>query len=837
LQADVRVAGEERHLLDEGWEASSAEPDAAPDDWIPARVPGTAARALQGVGRWRPGDGTDFDALDWWFRTRFTAPAAEPGEEVVLRLGGLATVAEVFLNGERLLGTESMFVEHEVDVGSRLRGSNELAVRCRALGPLLRISGRPRARWRPRLADGHLRFFRTTLLGRAPGFAPGPAPVGPWRPIVLLRRRGIAVDDLALRPRLDGRNGVVGVRMHVRTLAGAPLRTVEIDVGGHTATLPVEGGAVRGDVHLPGVARWWPHTHGEPVLHDVRAHVAGLDVEAGRIGFRMLEPGRAYDVEREPLSLAINGVNVFARGAVWTPLEPIGLAPSEDELRAALVQARDAGMNMLRVVGTMVYESRSFHDLCDELGILVWQDFMFANFDYPIDDPAFRALVEREARQALGRVAGRPSLAVLCGNSEVEQQVTMLGLDPALGRGEVFGELLPRWAREEEADAVYVPSAPSGGDPPIRPDRGVAHYFGVGGYRRPLEDARRARPGFAAECLALSNVPDRPVREPAALATAGLDDPSWKAGIPRDVGADWDFEDVRDHYLQLLFGVDAAELRRTDSDRYLELGRAVSGEVMAEVFGEWRRAGSPCSGGLVLWLRDVLPGAGWGVVDAGTVPKLAYHYLRRILAPVAVWTTDEGLAGVDVHVANDRPQPLEAQLRVALYRDHEHAVADASRSLRLEPHSTATLGVEAVLGRFVDAAWAYRFGPPGHDVIAVSLESADASSAGGLLGQAFRFVGAMPLLPEPAAALGLEVRVRPPEDGVAAVELRARRLVYCVRVAADGWRPSDDGFTIEPGGRRTIMLRRCSAPVRFEGVRVTALNLQGAVMAAPVEDA
>ncbi len=117
---------------------------------------------------------------------------------------------------------------------------------------------------------------------------------------------------------------------------------------------------------------------------------------------------------------------------------------------------------------------------------------MFANFDYPIEQEHFRTTVARECADVLGALGGRPSLAVLCGNSEVEQQVAMLGLDPALGRGELFGELLPELVRESGVDAVYVPSAPCGGELPFRPDRGIANYYGVGGYRRPLEDARRA---------------------------------------------------------------------------------------------------------------------------------------------------------------------------------------------------------------------------------------------------------------------------------------------------------------------------------------------------------
>src|SRR5205085_4499023 len=125
--------------------------------------------------------------------------------------------------------------------------------------------------------------------------------------------------------------------------------------------------------------------------------------------------------------------------------------------------------------------------------------------DYPVGDAAFHAAVTNESREVLGAISRRPSLAVLCGNSEVEQQVAMLGLDPSLGRGELFGELLPGLVGESGAQAVYVRSAPCGGELPFRTSQGISNYYGVGGYRRPLEDARRAEVRFASECLAFSN--------------------------------------------------------------------------------------------------------------------------------------------------------------------------------------------------------------------------------------------------------------------------------------------------------------------------------------------
>jgi beta-mannosidase len=821
----ARVEGHPEAWI-EGWEAASCEPDSHLDpgtlddlEWLPAKVPGTAAGALRDAGRWSLGDEHDFDAKDWWFRTGIELEPIGEDEELILCLDGVATHCEVFLDGELVHTGNSMFATAEIDLTASVRPNARLAkerangtlgtevnlaIRCRALGPMLRVPRKPRARWRTKLVDGGLRFHRTMLLGRAPGIAPSPAAVGPWRPVRIERRRLLAVERLALWPRLEGDDGVLAVEASLRGLGASP-SGVEVELSGpsgtHRAELRVEPkeeeALVRGSLTVPDVARWWPHTHGEPALHEVRLLVeAGGEtvvVGAGRVGFRSLAAGPTpeHDVEEDGLDLHVNGVRVFARGAVWTPVDPVGLAPSEAELRAALEQVREAGMNMLRVVGTGAYESEAFHDLCDELGILVWQDFMFANLDYPIGDEGFRAGVEREAAEALAAVAGRPSLAVLCGNSEVEQQVAMLGLDPELGRGELFGELLPRLAGEAGVDAPYLPSAPCGGGLPFRTDRGVANYFGVGGYRRPLADARRAGVRFASECLALSNLPaGTPEGEP-----------------PRDVGAEWDFADVRDHYLGLLFDLDPAALREADPERYLELSRAVSGEVMAAVFGEWRRSASPCGGGLVLWLRDLAPGPGWGLVDHRGTPKPVYHHLRRAFAPACVWMTDEGLNGVDVHVANDGPEPLTARLRIGLYRDFEVPVGDAGKSLELASHSSVGLGVESLLGHFADVSWAYRFGPPAQHLIVATLERDTGPDGGETIARAFHFPAGRPTEVEPAEKLGLEADVETGAGGAVELTLRCSRFVYGLHVDAPGFVPDDDFLSLEPGRARRVSLR------------------------------
>ena len=157
----------------------------------------------------------------------------------------------------------------------------------------------------------------------------------------------------------------------------------------------------------------------------------------------------------------------------------------------------------------MAYETPEFHDLCDELGILVWQDLMFANFDYPFSIPAFATSSAKSSRPLIDVIGGRPSTFCVCGGSEIEQQAAMLGLDPATARPFPSSpRSCPPRSNESGVDALYVPSAPCGADRPLLPSQGVSNWFGVGGYRRPFSEIRSADVRFASECLAIGNVGD-----------------------------------------------------------------------------------------------------------------------------------------------------------------------------------------------------------------------------------------------------------------------------------------------------------------------------------------
>jgi len=832
MQARTYGASANVQLLVEGWELCSTPPDecATPEalaassrNWVSASVPSTAASCLQAAGLWSL-DGAErrFDAEDWWYRLHFDTPDGASAADAMLEFGGLATLCEVWLNGQSLLTSGNMYLSHIVPARGLRAGRNELVLVFRSLDAALK-KRRPRPRWRaPMIENQQLRWHRTTVLGRTPGWSPPAAPVGPWKAIALYSKHQ-ALQALRLRTELDGDAGVL--QFAARALDGSIGKlSLELQRKGATiASVPVvaDSGALRASLRAENVEPWFPHTHGEPALYDaVLRSEAGL-IPLGRVGFRRIDQKTANG----GYGLAVNGVAVFCRGACWTPLDVVSLRADESALRSALDQVVAVGFNMLRISGAFVYEDEAFFALCDELGILVWQDFMFANMDYPAGDEAFMASVQREAEQHLQAWAKHPCVAVICGNSEVSQQAAMWGTPRELWSSALFDETLRGLAAEHCPATPYWPSSAFGGDLPHQVNAGTTSYYGVGAYLRALDDLRRSGLTFATECLGFANIPEQDTLDmlPGG-ASLRVHHPIWKRRAPRDLGAGWDFDDVRDHYLRQFFGVDPLALRYADHARYLELSRRVPAEAMAAAFTEWRRPGSSCSGALVWFLRDLWPGAGWGITDSRNEPKAPYHALRQVLQPQWIGITDEGLNGLAVHVGNETSRPLAGTLELALYRDGQHLITRVQREVTVEPRSTSTINASSMLGEFHDLTHAYRFGPLSCDLVMATLTN----TAGGRALQTFHLpYPHLHSTPHPACTLVAQAR-RGQVAGQYELTVRSSAFARSVHIDTPGYSADRQYFHLAPGGELTVTLHAGTDPAPHLLGSVSALNSGGA---------
>ncbi len=796
-------------------------------DWLDTSAPGTVADALRRAGLWSLDSAPrQFDDEDWWYKLRFEAPPVQAGLERLLVFEGLATIAEVWLNGVRLLESSNMHLVHECRVTDCLRERNDLLICFRSLSAHLQ-SRRPRPRWRaPMVAHQQLRWVRTTLLGRTPGWSPPAAPVGPWRAVKLETRDSTRPFDISLRA-LVGADGTGQVEFSCEFAAARGSRptltlVAQRDDRTYRQSLTAAGNTrYTAVLKIPDVVMWWPHTHGEPALYEIAVQIHGADgalseLRLGQLGFRNLK----LETADGEFKLSVNGQRIFCRGACWTPLDPVSLNASPVDYRTAIAQLRDAGMNMLRLSGTMIYEADEFYDQCDRAGILIWQDFMFANMDYPDRDTAFMDSVRQEVRQFLRRVRHRPCLALLCGNSEVEQQAAMWGAPREVWAPALFHETLRILAGELCPDTPYWPSSAHGGAFPHDSSEGSSSYYGVGAYMRPLLDARHSEPRFASECLAIANVP-----EPEALIRMSRDlalrvhHPSWKQRTPRDLGAGWDFDDVRDHYFEALLGQSPLAVRYAEHERYLGLSRVVSAEVMASAFGEWRRATSRCNGALIWFLRDLWDGAGWGIIGADGLPKSAYYYLRRLLQPQALWITDQGTSGLQLHLINECPRSLHGSLHLSLYRDGARTIATAERAIVLPARGEARIAAGSMLDEFYDLSYAYRFGPPHTDLVHAAFLDAEGTQ----LAEAVHLPLGLRALG--MHDLGLQATAAPLPEGALELTVSTRRYAHAVSVEATGYRADDQYFNVLPGRAKKLRLQPIGghAPERIYG-QVLAIN-------------
>ena len=370
---------------------------------------------------------------------------------------------------------------------------------------------------------------------------------------------------------------------------------------------------------------------------------------------------------------------------------------------------------------------------------------MFANMDYPRANPAFDAPRDDRGAPAPAAPAGAPVDWRSCAAAaRWNNRPRCWDFAPSDGNTRSSTTCCRGWSRRARRTRCGVRSTPTGGTLPFQPDRGITHYYGVGAYLRPFEDARRAGVRFAAECLAFSNIPDAPMVD--ALLQDDARPGTIRSGrrrVPRDAGVGWDFEDVRDHYVRLLCGVDPSELRARDVERYLDaMGRISTGESMLRTISEWRRPGSTCRAGWSGSACDLCPGAGWGVLDSAGRPKAAYWYLKRACAPVALLAIDEGLNGLWLHAVNDTGQPIEADLRVALYREGRLRGARVSTTVTIPERGFRSVHADALFDGFVDLTYAYPFRATG---ARCCRGDADGSCDGAVLAMAHGFPCGLPI--------------------------------------------------------------------------------------------
>ncbi|WP_406050385.1 glycoside hydrolase family 2 protein [Kribbella sp. NBC_00889] len=678
---------------------------------VAATVPGEVHTDLLAAGLIPdPFDGDNEGELawigrtDWSYRTTFDW-AADGHAVQELVADGLDTAATVTLNGTELGRTCNQHRGYRFDVtGLLVAEGNELVIDF--AGPVRTAEelAESLGLW-PHTNHHPYNAIRKMASNFGWDWGPDVATAGIWQPIRLESWSDVRIDSVRPLAGLDGDRGVLTTHVALAWADGATEgATVTVEVGGTTVSEKVAAGT--GTVELTStvgsVDAWWPRGYGKQPLYDVAVALDDQDSWQGRVGFRTITLNVAPDKDGGPFVLSVNDKPIFVRGANWIPDDAFVTRLNRATYETSLQDAVDAGMNLLRVWGGGIYESEDFYDICDEQGLLVWQDFLFACAAYSEDEP-MRSEVEAEARQAVTRLSRHASLAVWNGNNEniwgyVEWGWRAPLAGRAWGEGYYF-DLLPGIVAELDPRTPYSQGSPYSYDHFIHPNderNGTMHIWDVWN-QVDYTTYRKYKPRFVSE-FGFQGPPAW-----STLVSVVHDEPMDPYGRQMLV-----HQKAFEGNLKLERGLGEHLPKWKDIDDWhwttqLNQARAI-------IYGiEHFRSLFPLNTGAIVWqLNDNWPVVSWAAVDGHGIRKPLWYALKRVYAErlLTVQPRDNELV-VAAHNDSDVAWSTEVTVTRRSTAVGSEVLARETFVLEVEPRSAALSSLPASVGVPGDAAGEY----------------------------------------------------------------------------------------------------------------------------------
>lgn len=680
----------EKIPLNQGWEFSQV----GKGEWLPATVPGTVHQDLIDNAKLvNPFYGMNEEKVqwvekeDWQYKTTFTLTKEQlERQAAVLNFEGLDTYADIYLNGSLLERTDNMFVGYELPVKEVLReGENRLQVYFHS--PIK--MGLPQ--WETDgfdyPADNDHSKPRVSIYSRKAPYSYGwdwgirLATSGIWRPVTLELYDAARIEDYYVHQEHVDKDRVKADNLlEVESVASTPQqaeivltyaykdeakvtqqKNVTLQPGCNRINIPVE----IADPHL-----WMPNGWGEAALYDfeITVKVDGKVVasEKKRVGFRTVQVVMEDDEDGKSFYFVVNGRPMFAKGSNLIPSDALLPNVSTERYRQLMKDVKDAHHNMIRVWGGGIYEDDRFYDAADEMGILVWQDFIFACTTYP-SDPNFLRRVAEEAEYNIKRLRGHASLAMWCGNNEIYEGMRYWGwkrkFSPTVwnemqeGYNKLFHQLLPSMVKEYDADRFYMHGSPyeSNWGRPHSWKIADSHNWGTWYGRKPFESLDTEIPRFMSE-FGFQSVP-----EMKTIATFAE---------PKD----YDLEsDVMNAHQKASIG--NALIKKTmalyyevpeDFEELVYKGLVLQGFGIRHGIEAHRRNRPYCMGSLYWQLNDSWPVVSWSSIDYYGNWKAMHYQGKRAFAPVLLNAIKEGETLCIYTLSDDLQSYSDASLQLKL---------------------------------------------------------------------------------------------------------------------------------------------------------------------------
>ncbi len=634
----------------------------------------------------------------WIYKKNFDLPDGFiKNEKTELIFEGLDTFSQIWLNGKLIGRTDNMFCEYRFDVTPILLSrSNELLVKFdSAVTQGNRLMSRFGMLSSDQCSLPQRAYVRKAQCQFGWDWAPAMPGCGIWQPIRLETFKSGCIRDVHITTiDCDKSNADIKVSVKIEKFSQLPLacNLLVVDPTGKTAA---KTSLNFSDKHLQASAVikieqpqiWWPKPYGAQPLYKLTAELLSGDESIDSIsktfGIRTVKLNQTPDNYGQNFQFEINNHPIYAKGADWIPPSLFIGSASAYDYEKLLAAAADAGVNMLRVWGGGIYETQTFYNLCDRLGILVWQDFMFASAYYP-DRAWFTEMVKTEAAQNIVRLRNHPSLVLWCGNNEIDWQHAIGGFSKSkkfYGKN-IYHKILPHLVHELDPDRDYIASTPLGpAKNPNEPSVGTVHQWDVWSGLKPSDDYLAQTPRFVAEfgfqslpCKkTMQNLPD--------THTAGF-------GIEK-----YDYQPsgtARLHYY-----INEFFRPPTNINEFIYLSQVTQARAIRKNV-EHLRANSDINSGVLFWqFNDCCPAISWSCIDYAGRKKALYYYARRFYAPVLVTASAQyeaqpqkkNITSITALVVNHSVSPLTALLLCRLVDADFKVIDEFKRPVSVGPNS------------------------------------------------------------------------------------------------------------------------------------------------------
>ena len=658
------------------WTMQSARADVCGP--IAAQVPGDTHSALlaarripdpyRGMNEW---DVQWVGREDWAYTRTLNVPADMLAEKsVFLNCDGLDSVTSIFVNGRRAARTDNMFRRYRVEVKRLLQpGRNEIRIVFHSA---------------ERAAIAAARDLPYPIpTGGAPVFSPHRNLIrkvqchSGWDWGICLMVAGVAGDIYLGATSLGRIEYVTTVQRHSRNACAVDVTCEVLSPAGGRTQLDVQLGkervvsavtlqpglnVLRSRVQIRNPRLWWPNGCGDQPLYDLTVRVAG-DVNRKRLGLRALEVVNQKDAKGLSMFFRINGVDVFCKGANWIPCDALPQRQTPEALDDLLTSAANAHMNMLRVWGGGQYESDAFYRLCDEKGILIWHDFMFACSLYPAT-PEFLDNVREEVRHQVKRLRDHACIALWCGNNENIGAMNWFeesrkSRDRYLVDYDRLNEGTVGKAVDEcDPTRTFWPSSPCGGrgdysDAFHKDNRGDMHYWSVWHEGKSFDAFHSVIPRFCSEFGYQSFPSLDTIRTYAPPEQFNVTAPvmEWHQ---RNVGGNSKITEMFTRYFRIPEGF----------ANFVYLSQVQQGLAIKTAVEHWRHLRPTCMGTLYWQLNDNWPVCSWSSLEYRGKWKLLHHMARRFYAPLVTVTFQTKGGDVEVWAVNDTRRRASATVTV-----------------------------------------------------------------------------------------------------------------------------------------------------------------------------